>query len=156
MSAIAEAAGVTRLTVYRHFPDDSSLIVACSNHWSNAAPRPDVSTWLLIPDPVVRLRTALRRPTDWARTAAPMMTMIQRDLDVLPAFRRRSFIADDEQAARRRLGRALPRRGCLPATAHCRHHPRPGHPDLGVPVPRGRLSDADAVHVMEAAVTAAR
>src|SRR5215471_19726118 len=33
IAAIAEAAGVTRLTVYRHFPDDAALFGACSAHW---------------------------------------------------------------------------------------------------------------------------
>lgn len=31
VSALAEEAGVTRLTVYRHFPDDRALFAACSH-----------------------------------------------------------------------------------------------------------------------------
>ena len=34
ISALAEEAGVTRLTVYRHFPDDLALFTACSAHWA--------------------------------------------------------------------------------------------------------------------------
>jgi AcrR family transcriptional regulator len=30
VSAVAQEAGVTRLTVYRHFPDDTALFAACS------------------------------------------------------------------------------------------------------------------------------
>src|SRR5262245_53973304 len=30
IAGIAEAAGVTRLTVYRHFPDEATLFEACS------------------------------------------------------------------------------------------------------------------------------
>ncbi len=33
ISAIADRAGVQRLTVYRHFPDERSLFRACSGHW---------------------------------------------------------------------------------------------------------------------------
>ena len=33
ISAIAEQAGVQRLTVYRHFPDERDLFAACSAHW---------------------------------------------------------------------------------------------------------------------------
>ncbi|HEU4572144.1 MAG TPA: TetR family transcriptional regulator, partial [Candidatus Limnocylindrales bacterium] len=33
IAAVADAAGVTRLTVYRHFPDMAALFAACSAHW---------------------------------------------------------------------------------------------------------------------------
>jgi len=33
VSAVAERAGVERLTVYRHFPDDRSMFQACSSRW---------------------------------------------------------------------------------------------------------------------------
>src|SRR6476619_6543291 len=45
VSAIAELAGVTRLTVYRHFPDDDALIAACSAHWRGLHPAPDLAGW---------------------------------------------------------------------------------------------------------------
>jgi AcrR family transcriptional regulator len=45
ISAIAERAGVQRLTVYRHFPDDDDLLQACSSGWMalHPAPRPDAA-----------------------------------------------------------------------------------------------------------------
>ena len=52
VSAIAEQAAVTRLTVYRHFPDEASLVGACSAHWSRLHPRPDPESWAGIDDPV--------------------------------------------------------------------------------------------------------
>lgn len=86
VSAVAEEANVTRLTVYRHFPTDNALVIACSAHWSELHPRPEPSAWARIRDPVVRLRTALSETYRWAATAAPMMTMIHRDVDVMPTF----------------------------------------------------------------------
>ena len=41
ISAIAERAGVQRLTVYRHFPDERALLSACSSHYVVANPPPD-------------------------------------------------------------------------------------------------------------------
>ncbi len=41
ISAIAERAGVQRLTVYRHFPDDAALLQACSSGWRELNPPPE-------------------------------------------------------------------------------------------------------------------
>jgi AcrR family transcriptional regulator len=96
VSAVAEEANVTRLTVYRHFPTDDALIVACSAHWRELHPRPDPAAWKRIRDPVVRLRTALNETYRWAATGAPMMTMIHRDIDVLPSFVSEYLAADEK------------------------------------------------------------
>ena len=40
IKAIADLAGVQRLTVYRHFPDEESLFEACSAHWLTKHPLP--------------------------------------------------------------------------------------------------------------------
>src|SRR3954466_361299 len=80
VSAIAELAGVTRLTVYRHFPDDGALIAACSAHWRSLHPAPDVVGWAALADPEERLRTALTQTYAWTRSAAPMLSKIYRDL----------------------------------------------------------------------------
>src|ERR687891_1515150 len=51
MSAVADRAGVRRSTLYRHFPDERALFGACSAHWVEANPPPDVSRWASIDDP---------------------------------------------------------------------------------------------------------
>lgn len=86
VSAIADAAGVTRLTVYRHFPDDESIVRACSGHWRALHPEPDPAAWAGIADPVQRLRVALSDTYRWARRAEPMMSKVYRDLHLMPAF----------------------------------------------------------------------
>src|SRR4249919_339286 len=59
ISAIADRAGVQRLTVYRHFPDERTLFEACSGHWTARNPKPDPSRWAAVDDPEERLRIAL-------------------------------------------------------------------------------------------------
>jgi AcrR family transcriptional regulator len=59
-SAIAERAGVSRHTVYAHFPDDLSLGLACSTLGLTENPLPDIGPWEEIADPERRLRTALK------------------------------------------------------------------------------------------------
>ncbi|MDQ1723073.1 MAG: hypothetical protein QOG52_101 [Frankiaceae bacterium] len=96
VSAIAEEAGVTRLTVYRHFPDEDALVGACGQHWGGLHPRPDVTAWGDVEHPIRRLQLALAETYAWCRIAAPMMTKIHRDLDAMPAFVR-EFLDDDER-----------------------------------------------------------
>ena len=43
IKAIADRAGVQRVTVYRYFPDDHSLFQACTSHWLSLNPPPDVA-----------------------------------------------------------------------------------------------------------------
>ena len=58
VSAIAEKAGVQRLTVYRHFPDEVALFAACSSHWLGEHPLPDPAIWLAQPEWRARCRAA--------------------------------------------------------------------------------------------------
>ena len=59
ISAIAERAGVERLTVYRHFPDEGDLFRACQSHFLAEHPMPDLNAWAAIAEPSARLRRAL-------------------------------------------------------------------------------------------------
>ncbi len=60
VTAIADRAGVGRLSVYRHFPDEAALLAACSGCWFERHPMPDPQPWLTTPDPRDRVRAALR------------------------------------------------------------------------------------------------
>ena len=59
MSALAEEAGVSRPTLYSHFPDELSLFKACSSLDLSENPLPDPDPWAKIADPEERLRSAL-------------------------------------------------------------------------------------------------
>ena len=59
VTAIARRAGVSRLTVYRHFPDELSLLTACTSVYNARHPLPDLGGLAHIGDPVARLSAAL-------------------------------------------------------------------------------------------------
>ena len=59
ISAVAEQAGVERLTVYRHFPDEKALLTAATTFYLGAYPPPNPQPWRDIADPGVRLRVGL-------------------------------------------------------------------------------------------------
>jgi AcrR family transcriptional regulator len=84
IAAIAEAAGVTRLTVYRHFPDDAALFAACSAHWIAGQQLPDPGAWSGIGDPAARLRSGLADLYRFYRAGAGMLTCLYRDFADLP------------------------------------------------------------------------
>jgi AcrR family transcriptional regulator len=79
VSALAEHAGVRRSTVYRHFPDEASLFAACTAHWMQANPVPDIGGWADIEDPDERLRAALAALYPYYRRTAGMMQNLIRD-----------------------------------------------------------------------------
>jgi AcrR family transcriptional regulator len=80
ISEVARRAGVQRVTVYNHFPDDASLFAACSAHWRDLHPAPDPTAW------DGDLRTALRELYAWYRETEPMTANVLRDAQTLPAL----------------------------------------------------------------------
>jgi AcrR family transcriptional regulator len=80
ISAIAERAGVQRLTVYRHFPDERSLFAACASHWTGQNPMPDLAAWAAVDDPQERLQIALGDVYDFFRATEGMTANLVRDL----------------------------------------------------------------------------
>ena len=81
-SAIAERAGVTRPTVYSHFPDDLSLGKACSSLELSDNPLPDPGPWQEIADPERRLRIALGKLYAYFRRRERLWTNILRDQEM--------------------------------------------------------------------------
>jgi AcrR family transcriptional regulator len=86
ISAIAERAGVQRLTVYRHFPDERTLFQACSGHWAILHPRPDPSLWVAVTDPAERLQIALQEIYAYYRATEHMTANVRRDLPESPVM----------------------------------------------------------------------
>jgi AcrR family transcriptional regulator len=86
ISAVAERAGVQRATVYRHFTDEAALFDACSSHWMERHPLPDLSAWDAIADPDARLRSALRDLYGWYARGEYMLEKTTRDVTLVPAL----------------------------------------------------------------------
>lgn len=84
MSGVADRAGVTRATLYRHFPNEETLFNACSAEWRRANPAPNLDQWTTIPDPYDRLWKALPELYGWYRSSEAMRANLLRDLAVLP------------------------------------------------------------------------
>jgi AcrR family transcriptional regulator len=84
--AIAERAGVQRLTVYRHFPEEAELFGACSAHWRAGHPVPDPAPWGRVRDPEERLRVALAAVYGWYAGDEAMIENVRRDAPGIPAL----------------------------------------------------------------------
>lgn len=86
ISAIAELAGVQRLTVYRHFPDERSLFTACTTHWLASNPPPDPSAWPAIADTGERALRAFGELYRWYAANEAMLANSERDRPHVPAL----------------------------------------------------------------------
>jgi AcrR family transcriptional regulator len=65
---------VSRLTVYRHFPDELALGMACSSLYWELHPLPDPGAWRSSPTLAGRLRAALEETYAYHRQTEPMMS----------------------------------------------------------------------------------
>lgn len=86
-AAVAERAGVQRLTLYRHFPDQLALGWACSAHYAAQNPPPDYSRWGEEPDPGARIRHALDEMYRYYARTENMWVNVLRDAEVLHYLR---------------------------------------------------------------------
>ena len=87
IKAIAEAAGVQRLTVYRHFPDDVSLFQACTSHYLGIHPPPNLAEWAEIENAGERIYTALLAFYRYYSQTQKMWTAAYRDVNDVEALK---------------------------------------------------------------------
>jgi AcrR family transcriptional regulator len=83
-SMVAEQAGVQRHTLYAHFPDEPSLLMACSGLSMERSPLPEAAPWRDIKDRGERLRTGLAAIYGWYERNAQMAACVLRDAEVHP------------------------------------------------------------------------
>jgi AcrR family transcriptional regulator len=107
IAAIAGLAGVTRLTVYRHFPDEAALFGACSAHWLSRQQLPDPDAWSRTGDPAGRLRAGLADLYRFYRADAGMLANVYRDFTTLPGAQQQ-FLRDQDSRFRRVLAEPFP------------------------------------------------
>jgi len=84
ISGIAERAGVERHTVYAHFPDELTLYRACSSHWAEQHPLPDLGSLAAIEDPARRLRRVLEEMYAWYGSVEGDLALLLRDSSMVP------------------------------------------------------------------------
>ena len=83
-SMVAERAGVQRHTLYAHFPDERSLLMACSGLATERDPPPDAAPWRTIGDQHERLRTGLAAIYGWYERNAQLTACVLRDAEHHP------------------------------------------------------------------------
>lgn len=81
VSMVAERAGVQRHTFYAHFPDERSLLEACSGMALDRDPPPDGAAWAAMADPRLRLETGLGAIYGWYARNAALLACVLRDAE---------------------------------------------------------------------------
>ena len=84
IAGIAQAAGVQRHTVYRHFPNEDELFDACSQQYWSSHPWPDVEAWRAIEPGPERLAKALEELYAFYAEIEPMLSNVLRDAEIVP------------------------------------------------------------------------
>lgn len=87
ISAIAERAGVQRLTVYRHLPDESAVIRACSTAWFERHPVPPLPDAAGAGTDAEWLQDALHALYAYNRRTQRMWEVVYRDAEDIEAIR---------------------------------------------------------------------
>jgi AcrR family transcriptional regulator len=104
VAGVAEAAGVSRLTVYRHFPDTDALFEACSAHWAAGQVLPDPHAWAAIGSPEERLRAGLTDLYRFYRDGHAMLVRVYADKEHLPQRVREQLSGAEGQQVESLLG----------------------------------------------------
>jgi len=84
LSDIARVAGVERHTLYRHFPDERAIGLACSALHVGRNPPPDAAQLLSIEDLNERRRAGLTELYTWFEANQDMLGAVLRDAEVDP------------------------------------------------------------------------
>jgi AcrR family transcriptional regulator len=85
LAAVAEAAGVTRLTLYRHFANRDELFAACMGHWRAQHPPPDADAWRSERTFEHRVRRAVTELYAWYAENGAELYPVYRDAAFTPA-----------------------------------------------------------------------
>ena len=88
VAEVARRAGVSRLTVYNHFPDLSSLLPACAAHYESVHPPPDFDAILELEDPSERARATLARLYARYRETEQLLSRLLSDRASVPELDR--------------------------------------------------------------------
>jgi AcrR family transcriptional regulator len=83
LTAVAKRAAVERRTLYRHFATEAELFDACSAHYFERNPWPDLDGWRAISDPAARLEHALEELYAYYERTEPMLSNVLRDAEVV-------------------------------------------------------------------------
>lgn len=86
-SLVAERAGVQRHTLYAHFPDERSLLQACSSTHMETHPLPSPEPWRVVADPGERMRIALLAIYEWYGRNESVVASVLRDAEHHPPTR---------------------------------------------------------------------
>ena len=92
MAAVADEAGVTRLTLYRHFATRDDLFAACMTHWRATHRPPDPGTWRGVTPLEKRVKVAIGEVYAWYDANGD---------DLYPIYRDAAFTPDSTIRARR-------------------------------------------------------
>jgi AcrR family transcriptional regulator len=84
LSDVARLAGVQRHTLYRHFPDERALGLACSGRYMDEHPLPDPTPWVAITDQAKRRRVGLTALYTWYSDNQEMLSAVLRDAEIDP------------------------------------------------------------------------
>ena len=121
MSAVAQRAGVTRATLYRHFPTEADVANVVIDEWKGGGPRIDATALAAIADPAVRLRAALNALYAGYRATEAITANLLRDAHALPEARRGELRAPAARVREALAGSGIPWRGAAAAEAATDH-----------------------------------
>ena len=99
ISAIADEAGVSRMTIYRHFANEEELYAACMSHAAPEDHPPDPSRWREIPDLQERARHAFNELYAYYEQTAEETYPVYRDFDAMPPGAQQAMRAYDAALA---------------------------------------------------------